>query len=98
MVYQGRIIKNNLRRYRKISGFTQKDVARILEHKSTNRISQWEVGHAVPSLENLIKLRILYNILIEELYSDKIKNIRQNIEPIIKEYAQKTSQKISPKV
>jgi transcriptional regulator with XRE-family HTH domain len=63
-------IPNRLRRYRKIMGYSQRDVARLLGMKSPSRISKWESGKRIPSIRNLIKLSILYHTLIENLYYD----------------------------
>lgn len=64
----GRNIPNRLRKHRILAGYSQKDVADILGMKSTSRISKWEQGTALPSLEYLLKLSILYHVLCDELY------------------------------
>ncbi|MFM2224733.1 MAG: hypothetical protein RJA07_935 [Bacteroidota bacterium] len=51
-------------------GLHQKDVAKLLNLKSTNRISRWEQGTAMPSVENLLQLSIIYRRLPTELYLD----------------------------
>ena len=68
MERKGRYIPNRLRKYRILAGYSQKDVAIILGMKSTSRISKWEQGTALPSLEYLFKLSILYHVLCDELY------------------------------
>jgi transcriptional regulator with XRE-family HTH domain len=70
---------NNLKRYRRLMGYTQKDVAVLLGLKSSNRISNWEQGKAVPNIVNLIDLSILYCTLPAELYSDLYKIRRAKI-------------------
>jgi transcriptional regulator with XRE-family HTH domain len=70
---------NNLKRYRRLMGYTQKDVAVLLGLKSSNRISNWEQGKAVPNIVNLIDLSILYSTLPAELYSDLYKARRAKI-------------------
>ena len=72
-------IPNSLRRYRKLSGYDQKDVARILGFKSSGRISRWENGMAVPSILNLIKLSVIYNTLMDALYIDLVRSMRKVI-------------------
>lgn len=72
MVHEGRHIPNRLRKHRMMKGFKQQDVAKLLGHKSTCRISRWEKGLSMPSATNLIKLHILYGTLIEELYFDYV--------------------------
>lgn len=61
-------IANNLKKYRRIIGYSQKEVAKILGFKSTSRISLWEKGKAMPSIENILKLSALYSTLPNELY------------------------------
>ena len=61
---------NRLRKYRKIMGYSQKDVARKLGYKCTSRISRWEEGKSMPSVINLIKLSIIYCRLPTDLYFD----------------------------
>lgn len=78
-------IPNSLRRYRKLSGYKQKEVARILGFKSSSRISRWENGLAVPSLFNIIKLSILYSTLMDALYIDLVRSTREEIS-VKKEY------------
>jgi transcriptional regulator with XRE-family HTH domain len=70
MGHAGRHIPNRLRKFRKISGYSQTDVMKLLGFKSTNRISRWEKGLAFPSVENLLKLSILYRTLADQLYPD----------------------------
>lgn len=59
-----------LRKFRRINRYSQKEVATELGMKDTATISKWESGKVIPSLDNLMKLAILYHTLIEELYFD----------------------------
>jgi transcriptional regulator with XRE-family HTH domain len=72
-------IPNNLRRARKISGFTQTQVARKLGIQGTSRISRWEKGLSVPSVHNLLKLSILYRVMPHELYHDYIASLSSEL-------------------
>ena len=63
-------IPNELRRFRKRMGYQQKDVAFLLGLKSAGRISEWEQGTSNPSIENLIKLAVIYRTLCDQLYQD----------------------------
>jgi len=61
--------ENKLRELRIKNGLTQKDLIKKLNlSNSQNRVSKWERGTAVPSLENLSKLCRIYNVEIKELY------------------------------
>lgn len=58
---------------------SQNDVAFLLRIKSANRISEWERGKKMPSSLNLMKLSIIYRTLSDEMYSDLIQALRQDI-------------------
>ncbi len=51
---------NHLWKYRQRIGYSQTDVAEILGLSNSTQICQWEKGMTKPSLENVIKLSILY--------------------------------------
>jgi transcriptional regulator with XRE-family HTH domain len=72
---------NRLRKYRKLMGYRQKDVAILLGLGANNatRISRWEQGIALPSLPNLLKLSILYRALVNQLYYDLFLEYRPDI-------------------
>lgn len=59
--------------------YKQQDVAKLLGHKNTNRISRWEKGLALPSVINLIKLSIIYRTIPSELYFDLLLNLREEV-------------------
>ena len=61
---------NNLRKYRHINGYEQKEVAFLLGLRSAGRISEWENGISKPSMDNLMQLSIIYRTLPDELYYD----------------------------
>jgi len=68
---QGTIqLHNRLRKHRKMMGYSIRDVAWLLNLKSANRISQWEQGKTKPSIDNLLRLGILYRSLTDQLYED----------------------------
>jgi hypothetical protein len=59
--------------------YKQHDVAKLLGHKNTNRISRWEKGLAFPSVLNLIKLSVIYRTLPSELYFDVLLDLREEV-------------------
>jgi transcriptional regulator with XRE-family HTH domain len=63
-------IPNRLRRFRRIAGLTQTEVAKKLGMVGTDRISLWEKGIAMPNSKNLLKLSLLYRVRPVELYID----------------------------
>lgn len=71
---------NRLRRYRRMMGYSQVGVARILGLKSKGRLSEWESGKHFPGVRNLLKLSLLYHTLIEQLYYDLREAIREDFE------------------
>ena len=63
-------MENKLKELRLKCGYTQKQVAEILGLKCEDRISHWEKGQAMPSIENLFKLSKLLNVKIENIYTE----------------------------
>ena len=72
-------IPNSLKKYRDRMGYSQKEVARILGFKSAGRLSRWERGLAMPSVENLLKLSFLYSTLPAQLYSDHWQELTETL-------------------
>jgi transcriptional regulator with XRE-family HTH domain len=68
---------NNLKKYRRIAGYTQKDVALILDITYTAGISKWEKGFLLPCTEHLFILSHLYNALPNELYPSLWESLKQ---------------------
>jgi len=72
-------IPNCLRKYRKARGLTQKDVARILNLKSTSLVSRWEKGICLPSTLNIFKLAALYRTMAEALFYNLTRTSKEKI-------------------
>ena len=72
-------IPNCLRRYRRARGLKQKEVARILGLKSASMISRWEKGVCIPSTLNLFKLATLYRTMVDALFIDMLRALRNDI-------------------
>ncbi|PQJ11957.1 hypothetical protein CJD36_009195 [Flavipsychrobacter stenotrophus] len=70
---------NQSRNIRLAAGFNQEDVAFLLNIKNIGRISQWENGIANPSIENLLKLSIVYGVLPDQLYYELRKKLVRDI-------------------
>lgn len=86
---EGRHIPNRLRKSRRARGHSQKMVKHILGIKSPNQVSRWEHGKAIPSLENLLLLYLLYQTPIEELYSDYLEELRPQFLALLEKYTTK---------
>jgi transcriptional regulator with XRE-family HTH domain len=72
-------IPNCLRKYRKERGLKQKEVAEILGLKSTSMISRWEKGICLPETLNLFKLAIIYRTMVDALFIDLIKSLKDEL-------------------
>ena len=69
------MFNKNLKRIRLRSGLTQKDVADFL-HISPQSISKWENGDAMPSIDFLPPLSMLFKCSIDELFEQCPSNAR----------------------
>lgn len=65
---------------RKRKGLTQLKVAETI-HVSRQAISRWEVGDAVPSIENFKALAKLYGVSLEYLLSDDENAFSSEVKP-----------------
>mgnify|MGYP002140898586 FL=1 len=65
---------------RMMLGIRQQDVADILGFCSTDRISHWEKGRAIPNLSNLFLLCGLYHAYPHELYPEFYKEAFKEVE------------------
>jgi len=79
MEFERRHIPNRLRLHRKLLRYKQKDVAALLGlHPS--QLSSWEYGKALPGIEHLLKLSIIYSTLPAELYFEYYQRLKQEIQ------------------
>ena len=72
-------IPNSLRCRREHAGLRQCDVAKALGLVSSDRISHWEKGVAVPNIVNLFKLSVLYNVPPQKLYEELFMAVEHEI-------------------
>lgn len=63
-------LSHNLLKYRKINGFTQAELAELINY-SGKSVSKWERGDGVPDTYTLILLSEIYDISIDELVGKK---------------------------
>jgi transcriptional regulator with XRE-family HTH domain len=70
---------NCLKKYRRIRGLKQNEVARILGLKSASMISRWEKGVCVPSTLNLFRLATLYRTIADALFIDMLRVLRDDV-------------------
>ena len=65
---------------RKKAALGQKVVARLLGHRSTSLVSEYETGRLLPSLRTALKLAFIYNTPIAELYPALAREIADEID------------------
>lgn len=67
---------NKLKKYRRILGYSQKEVAQMCGFKNSSSISRWEKGDAMPSVKNLLMLSVLYATLPAQLYDELYQQVK----------------------
>ncbi|MGN6396903.1 MAG: helix-turn-helix domain-containing protein [Mucilaginibacter sp.] len=72
-------IPNRLTLHRKLTGLSQREVARLLGFQTATQLSQWESGADMPSATNLLKLGIIYGTFPNELYFEYYQSLKQAI-------------------
>lgn len=79
MVHSRNRCYNNLRKHRKMMGYSLKEIGFLLNLKSTSRLSRWEHGTSFPNVRNLILLGIIYRSLTDQFYFDFKKKLESVI-------------------
>ncbi len=74
-----RPIPNTLRLHRKMLGYKQRTVAKLLGLHDTVQVSLWEKGAILPSTGNLIKLSVIYETYPNNLYPEVFRTFREEI-------------------
>ncbi len=67
------------------SGLKQTDIAKKLGLSSTAIISRWERGLAKPSLEYVLKLSLIYQTTVNNLYHDLLLEYQEELFPDMKQ-------------
>ena len=75
--YRG--VPNALRECRERRGLTQDAVGRMLGLKDGTWVSRWESGEILPNLISAIKLAILLDAPVADLFPDIVSSIRSAI-------------------
>lgn len=65
---------------RKKVGLGQKSVARLLGHKTTSAISEYETGRILPNLRTALKLAAIYRTPVADLYASLYGEIESEID------------------
>jgi DNA-binding XRE family transcriptional regulator len=74
-----RTFPNTLRLHRKMMGYSQRQVARLLGLHDTVPVSLWEKGAKLPSTVNLIQLSLIYRTYPNQLYDNVFQDFRENL-------------------
>ncbi|MGO9531071.1 MAG: helix-turn-helix domain-containing protein [Syntrophobacteraceae bacterium] len=74
-----KFIPNSLRRCRKVRKLKQKEVAEIMELKSTAMISRWESGRCIPDTLNLGRLAGVYRTTTDALLPDYFQELHREM-------------------
>lgn len=72
-------MKEKLIDLRKKAGLSQQELAEKID-VTRQAISRWEVGSALPTMENLLALRKLYGVTLDYLVDDAVSNPNMAIE------------------
>lgn len=71
---------NKLKMHRRVQGYSQKKVTRLLSLKDTGTISRWERGISMPSLRNVLRLANIYIARPEELYPSLFEEVAATVD------------------
>lgn len=83
-------ISEKIQRYRKSAGLSQEELAKSLL-VSRQTISLWENGQTLPTIDNLIRLREIFGVSLDDmLCADEIKRTTQTSEIFDEEYSCET--------
>lgn len=80
MEKEHRFFPNTLRLQRRTLGYTQRQVAALLDLHDTVPLSKWERGEKLPNTINLIKLCLIYEALPNNLFPELFQSFRTSIE------------------
>ena len=71
--------ENQIRRYRKKRGLSQKEVALLIGQGTQAHLSHWERGDKIPSLVNALKLSAAIGCPVEILFSELFDRLRGEV-------------------
>ena len=80
MKYQDYLkLPNNLKKYHKLRGLKQKDIAYLLGLKSASMICRWETGKSFPTTRRALQLTIIYRAEWDDLFSGLVHTIWEEV-------------------
>jgi transcriptional regulator with XRE-family HTH domain len=69
-----------LRLARKRLGLTQKQIARLLNHRSTKQISRFETGERLPNLRCALKLEKIFELPVGMLFDELDQTVLEEVQ------------------
>lgn len=89
-------LSENIKRFRKQSGLTQKELAFKLGIVPTS-ISAWEVGRNKPLMDNIEMMAQIFNVKKSDLLGDDLEIIKQTLTSPLPDSVSKLNQKLNQK-
>lgn len=82
-----KLIQNKLWIVRKRAGYLQKWVAAMLGQRAPSMVSEYERGSKLPSFETAIKLELVYQTPLAELFPDLYSELAREVEEAKRNHA-----------
>jgi len=79
-------VPNLIRLYRRKRHFKLKDIALLMNQKSSAHISHWEKGRKLPSLLNCLRLSAILKCPVEILFFELFNSVRKEVLELKKRY------------
>jgi len=77
-----RRIPNRLKKFRRLAGLSQIEVAKVIGVQNSTCISRWEKGFGTPSLLYLFRLSCLYETFPHHIYAELMDAIQHDMESL----------------
>jgi transcriptional regulator with XRE-family HTH domain len=72
-----KILESYLRTYRKNFGFSQKEIAFLLNCQCGSKISRYENGKRIPNLLTAFSYEVIFNVPLAEIFAGVYKRVEQ---------------------
>lgn len=72
-------IPNRLKQCRRHRELSQKELADLMGFKDTTWISRWENGDVLPNLVSAVRLSVLMDIPMNDLFDGLVERVREKI-------------------
>ena len=85
-----------LKLHRTLMRFSIREAAELIK-VSPSRLSQWERGIRKPSIENLVKLAVLYKVMVDDIVLDLRRNTSKQFDKTFEKAEKETRTTNKPK-